>query len=133
MRRILASQKTFTNHLADEEALASRVRHEDDEDEAAEANADAEGPEEDGMDLDVGADVNVDEEEPEPELELDVDGGAPLGYVRTAARPSKRPQRRFCEMCGYWGTYRCSNCAARYCGLQCRETHMQLRCNRFYG
>lgn len=44
-----------------------------------------------------------------------------------------RPQRTFCEICGYWGRARCGKCGARICGLECKGTHEQTRCVRFYA
>lgn len=114
VRRILASQKTFANHLADEEALhptpatVHRQRVE----------------EEDGMDLDGVLKEGV----------MDAQGpGQPLGYAASASRPSARPKRVFCEICGYWGKYKCQKCSARYCGLQCGGVHSETKCNKFYA
>ncbi|CUS12664.1 unnamed protein product [Tuber aestivum] len=114
VRRILASQKTFANHLADEEALhpipaaAHRQRVE----------------EEDGMDLGgVMREGLVNTQDP----------GQPLGYAASASRPSARPKRVFCEICGYWGKYKCQKCSARYCGLQCGGVHSETKCNKFYA
>ena len=122
VRRILLSQKTFVNHLADEEALnpAQRPRRA--------STADVVGS--DGeMDIDSGEKAAKDESA----LEDGEDGGPPLGYARTVSRPSRRPSRTFCEICGYWGTYRCGKCGARYCGLECGGTHQETRCQKFYS
>lgn len=59
--------------------------------------------------------------------------GAPLGYLGSAAAQSVKPKRTFCEICGYWGKYRCQKCAARYCGLECGGVHAETRCNKFYA
>lgn len=61
-----------------------------------------------------------------------IDGGPPLGYARAVCRPSKRPERRFCEICGYWGNYRCGKCGARYCDLSCMGVHLETACNKIY-
>ncbi|PWW73785.1 hypothetical protein C7212DRAFT_330416 [Tuber magnatum] len=114
VRRILASQKTFANHLADEEALhptpavVHRQRVE----------------EEDAMDLDGVLREG---------LANTQDLGQPLGYAASASRPSARPKRVFCEICGYWGKYKCQKCSARYCGLQCGGIHSETKCNKFYA
>ena len=59
----------------------------------------------------------------------------PLSYNMARARPSAsgRPQRQFCEICGYWGRIRCIKCGARVCGLECKGTHDEGRCLRFYA
>jgi hypothetical protein len=49
-----------------------------------------------------------------------------------AAQPSKlyKRQRRFCDVCGYWGKYRCikDRCPISYCSLQCKGVHDETRC-----
>lgn len=56
----------------------------------------------------------------------------PLSYNQAKAAPSVgRPQRYFCEICGYWGSVRCLKCGARVCGLECKGTHDEGRCLRF--
>ena len=59
----------------------------------------------------------------------------PLPYNMARARPSPsaRPQRHFCEICGYWGRIKCMKCGARVCGLECKGTHDEGRCLRFYA
>lgn len=59
----------------------------------------------------------------------------PLSYNMARARPSAsgRPQRQFCEICGYWGRIKCMKCGARVCGLECKGTHDEGRCLRFYA
>jgi zinc finger HIT domain-containing protein 1 len=47
--------------------------------------------------------------------------------------PNDPPPRKFCEMCGYWGSVRCMKCGARVCGLECRLKHDESRCQRFFG
>ncbi|RPA95851.1 hypothetical protein L873DRAFT_1829650 [Choiromyces venosus 120613-1] len=114
VRRILASQKTFANHLADEEALhptpavVHRQRVE----------------EEDAMDLDGDLKEGL--------MNIQ-DPGQPLGYAASASKPSTKPKRVFCEICGYWGKYKCQKCSARYCGLQCGGVHSETKCNKFYA
>lgn len=108
VRRVLASQKTFANHLADAEALHT----------VAAAAATVPARDEDGEEA-------WSEEEPGP--------GPVLGYGACAAAESTRPKRTFCEICGYWGRYRCQKCAARYCGLECGGVHSETRCNKFYA
>ena len=58
-----------------------------------------------------------------------------LSYNESRAQPSTsgRPQRHFCEICGYWGTVRCMKCGARVCGLDCKTTHDDGRCLKFYA
>ncbi|KAA8899621.1 hypothetical protein FN846DRAFT_170616 [Sphaerosporella brunnea] len=116
VRRILLSQKTFVNHLADEEALNPTFR-------SRRASTAEEGDE---MDLDNTTPAD------ECALEDGESGGPPLGYARAVSRPSRRPSRTFCEICGYWGTYRCGKCGARYCGLECGGVHQETRCQKFF-
>lgn len=49
----------------------------------------------------------------------------PLSYnaARAGPPPADRPQRHFCEICGYWGTVKCMRCGSRTCGLQHKEEH----------
>lgn len=58
-----------------------------------------------------------------------------LSYNMARVRPpsSGRPQRHFCEICGYWGRVKCMKCGARVCGLECKGTHDEGRCLRFYA
>jgi len=52
---------------------------------------------------------------------------APLSYMASAAGPAtdKVPQRKFCEMCGYWGKMKCLVCGSYVCSLACKGTHDQ--------
>ena len=61
--------------------------------------------------------------------------GPPLSYTaaRGAPPPLGKPQRHFCEICGYWGTIKCMKCGARVCGLECKGTHDDGRCLKFYA
>ena len=61
--------------------------------------------------------------------------GPPLSYTaaRGAPPPPGKPQRHFCEICGYWGTVKCMKCGARVCGLECKGTHDDGRCLKFYA
>lgn len=55
--------------------------------------------------------------------------GPPLSYNGARAAPSiGRPQRHFCEICGYWGTIKCMKCGVRVCGLECKNAHADGRC-----
>ena len=59
----------------------------------------------------------------------------PLSYnaARSAAPAPHKPQRHFCEICGYWGTIKCMKCGARVCGLECKGAHDDGRCLKFYA
>ncbi len=61
--------------------------------------------------------------------------GPPLSYnaARAAPPPVGKPQRHFCEICGYWGTIKCMKCGARVCGLECKGAHDDGRCLKFYA
>lgn len=52
-----------------------------------------------------------------------------------AALPSKlqKKARRFCDVCGYWGIYKCTKekCLISYCSLQCKAVHEETRCQKF--
>lgn len=64
----------------------------------------------------------------------------PLGYLEAravvddddAASAPRYPERRFCEVCGYWGRVKCGKCGGRVCALDCLETHRE-ECLRRYG
>ncbi len=58
----------------------------------------------------------------------------PLSYnAACAAPPTGKPQRHFCEICGYWGLIKCMKCGARYCSLVCKGPHDEDRCLKFYA
>lgn len=44
-----------------------------------------------------------------------------------------KPPRHFCEICGYWGSIKCMKCGARVCGLECKGAHDDGRCLKFYA
>ena len=44
----------------------------------------------------------------------------------------RKPVRRFCEICGYWGRVKCKTCGGRVCGLECLNVH-QEECFTKYG
>lgn len=169
VRRILTSQKTFANHLADEEAnLASQ-----DQDTSAVATprASTYRPAKIGYshkhsstgrasttpiaacqaDLaEASATIGPEEasfstaqasNEDDPLLKTYVPAapsdavmealllGPALSYNAARVAPSLgKPQRHFCEICGYRGTIKCLKCGARVCGLECRNTHGDGRC-----
>ena len=56
-----------------------------------------------------------------------------LSYNAARATPSTsgKPQRHFCEICGYWGKVKCMRCGARVCGLECKRAHDDGRCLNF--
>jgi zinc finger HIT domain-containing protein 1 len=59
----------------------------------------------------------------------------PLSYNAARASPPPPfapPQRKFCEMCGYWGRVKCLKCGNRVCGLECKEAH-DLDCRRKFA
>ena len=64
---------------------------------------------------------------------------APLSYVEaraagvgTGTGGPYYPERKFCEVCGYWGRVKCGKCGGRVCALDCLETHRE-ECGRRYG
>ncbi|GAO49722.1 hypothetical protein SAICODRAFT_32169 [Saitoella complicata NRRL Y-17804] len=54
-------------------------------------------------------------------------------YQAASSAPSRYPRREFCSVCGYFGTYKCMRCGARYCDSGCKATHLETRCVGFYG
>lgn len=57
----------------------------------------------------------------------------PLTYLEARGTYNNdRPQRVFCEVCGYWGRVRCMKCGTRICALDCLETHRE-ECVTRYG
>ena len=56
----------------------------------------------------------------------------PLSYNTARVQPSDsgKPLLRFCEMCGYWGNYKCRMCGSRYCGLTCKVKH-DVDCQKY--
>lgn len=98
VRRIVASQKTFQNHLSDDIA-----NHE--------------------------IQLQNPLYKPEP---YDA-ATTPLGYTKSVAEPPANGAtryRRFCEICGYWGTIGCMRCGVRLCSGECEVTHREARCAR---
>lgn len=59
----------------------------------------------------------------------------PLTYneARATLPISAPPARHFCEICGYWGRAKCLNCGARICGLSCKTSHDEDRCQKYPG
>ncbi|KAL8654198.1 MAG: hypothetical protein Q9210_001644 [Variospora velana] len=171
VRRILASQKTFANHLADEEAaLASQDQQTIPTQPRTSApavgrkaslgrrasTAASETPSTDNAQFAVATpavnpgafgDSTVEDSgtqdpllkpyTPETPSEAVMEAllaGPPLSYNAARSAPSVgKPQRHFCEICGYWGTVKCLRCGARVCGLKCKNTHDEGRCLKFYA
>lgn len=48
------------------------------------------------------------------------------------AEDRRKPIRRFCDVCGYWGRVRCGRCGGRVCALECLGVH-QEECFTRYG
>lgn len=59
-----------------------------------------------------------------------------LGYVEARGgwmeEDRRKPVRKFCEVCGYWGRVRCGRCGGRVCALECLGVH-QEECFARYG
>ena len=57
----------------------------------------------------------------------------PLSYNQArAAPPTKRAQRHYCVICGYWGRVRCIKCGTRVCGIACKREH-DAECAQIYA
>lgn len=163
VRRILMSQKTFANHLADEEAAiaqqhtgtstaTSRPKPIPNQKRASTSELQAipgsgasqnaprsvgglappatRDPLDDDLLLKSYVPVAPSEEVMEALL-----SAPPLSYNAACAGlpPTGKPQRQFCEICGYWGTIKCMKCGARVCGLECKGAHDDGRCLKFYA
>ena len=140
----MMSQKTFANHLADEEAAlaqksmsmsqastnprrASAVEMRPTVPGLSEGSFD---PLEDDILLRTYAPTA-----PSDEVMQALVTGPPLSYNAARATPPAygKPQRFFCEICGYWGSVKCLKCGARVCGLDCKGAHDEGRCLKFYA
>lgn len=44
----------------------------------------------------------------------------------------RKPVRKFCEVCGYWGRVKCTRCGGKVCALECLQVH-QEDCFTRYG
>ena len=162
------SQKTFANHLADEEAfLALQQQHPSSVTPRApaikpsrstpnlkrsvtsEVQSMNKGPSQTGT-VRAGGLANsrardpLDDEvllrsqvpsAPSEEVMEALVSGPPLSYNAARAAPPSagKPQRHFCEICGYWGSIKCMKCGARTCGLECKTAHDDGRCLKFYA
>lgn len=60
----------------------------------------------------------------------------PLTYNAARLAPSYKavaPARVFCEVCGYWGRFKCMKCGSRTCSVDCEAIHVADRCLKFYA
>lgn len=53
--------------------------------------------------------------------------------ARSAAGSASVAPRSFCELCGYWGRYKCLKCGAKTCSVECEAVHVADRCLKFYA
>jgi zinc finger HIT domain-containing protein 1 len=53
--------------------------------------------------------------------------------ARSAPGPTSIAPRSFCELCGYWGRYKCLKCGAKTCSVDCEAVHVADRCLKFYA
>lgn len=53
--------------------------------------------------------------------------------LRSAPGPTSIAPRSFCELCGYWGRYKCLKCGAKTCSVECEAVHVADRCLKFYA
>ena len=149
-RRILSSLKSFANHLSDEDALMQvHVQHPPSTAHPAHIPASMRATRRDpAPQIPEESQPSLSQQQPQPHPHVHVypsstvtpwiissgcSYGLPLSYSSARADPSTRRARRvFCEICGYWGKYRCYKCNARYCDLDCKATHDETRCERFW-
>ena len=146
VRRILTSQKTFANHLADEEAALAQPTQNASAIVTAAPGRSSTAPKEKNA-TSIGGTSTKDAHDDEPLLKSYVPeppseevmealvNAPPLSYnaARATLSESAKPQRHFCEICGYWGTIKCMKCGARVCGLDCKNAHDDGRCLKFYA
>ena len=142
VRRILMSQKTWSNHLADEEAAIGQT--------ASTAHAPlrrastvAKEPTIERSDAAPVDDPLANEpllksyvpQAPSAKVMDALTSAPPLSYNASLAviTDARKPQRHFCEICGYWGLIKCMKCGARVCGLECKTTHDEGSCLKFYA
>lgn len=143
VRRVLTSQKTFANHLADEEAAlaqkpssavpipnAATSNNSKSKSKSRPSSKEAKDPLEANLLLRTYI-----PSEPSPEVMQALISAPPLSYnaARAVLPSTGRPPRHFCEICGYWGTVKCMKCGVRVCSLECQGTHDEGRCLKFYG
>ena len=153
------SQKTFANHLADEEAAIAaqapqslampppRTPAQGSSKTAPESRRLSSTIAEPARRSTISAAPTIEDPEgdepllktyipsaPSPEVIEALLAGPPLSYNAARALPDTgKPRRYFCEICGYWGTIKCLKCGARVCGLECKTTHDEGRCIKFYA
>jgi zinc finger HIT domain-containing protein 1 len=157
----MQSQKTFANHLADEEAMLAQEGQQGGRGEVVRvwrapglgkraSTAAMSPPAEDERRAIPKSQSTVEPPvvQPDPESEHllktyipaapseaemeALTSAPPLSYNQARAAPSVgKPQRFFCEICGYWGSIRCMKCGARVCGLECKGAHEEGRCLRY--
>ncbi|KAI8816068.1 uncharacterized protein EV422DRAFT_501687, partial [Fimicolochytrium jonesii] len=48
-------------------------------------------------------------------------------YLTVSAKPSVKPPRKFCSVCGYFSKYTCMRCGMQYCSITCRDAHTETR------
>lgn len=51
-----------------------------------------------------------------------------INYSTAVAKPSEKPDRHFCAVCGFPSNYTCTTCGSRYCCVKCLNTHQDTRC-----
>lgn len=66
-------------------------------------------------------------------VEEDSKRNPPNYTTATAPSPEKfnLPQRHFCGVCGHTGKYTCITCGARFCCMNCQQTHKETRCMKW--
>ena len=138
------SQKTFANHLADEEAALAQKSTSTSQApplprrastvEARSTTQEMMNTVDDPLEADPLLRTYV-PTAPSDELMQAMVTAPPLSYnaARATLPASEKPQRRFCEICGYWGNVKCLKCGVRVCGLDCKGAHDEGRCMKFYA
>lgn len=159
MRKILASQKTFGNHLDDFLALQAQNEVNINPSAASKRLNPNKKLEDDTQTPDTTPsepilppsshpvfhehpgdnDPLLASRVPEPPTDAELRAlltAPPLSYVEARGEFEdeewKKRKRVFCEICGYWGRVRCTKCGARVCALECLESHRE-ECVTRYG
>lgn len=58
-------------------------------------------------------------------------GNPQESYDAIAAKPSARPAKHLCSVCGFPASYTCTRCAVRFCSVRCGTVHEETRCLKF--
>eukprot|EP00759_Apiculatamorpha_spiralis_P026929 PhF_6_TR29828/c0_g1_i1/m.43796/K11663/ZNHIT1, VPS71; zinc finger HIT domain-containing protein 1 len=52
-------------------------------------------------------------------------------YFSATMKPSRYPVKPSCSVCGYFSSYTCTKCKAKFCSIPCKEKHNDTRCMKY--